>query len=352
MLSNPEVIKEFIKAEALNLGFCIVGFTVPKQMKKFCQYQDWIHANLHASMNYLATDKAFTIRNNPILAFPNCKTIISLGAIFPNPNSFSEQDCPSAACGKIASYALGQDYHEVLKKQCDKLIASLIIQTGLTIAWQSAVDTQPLPERELAVQAGLGWIGKNGMLTTRKYGSALVLCEIMFDLALPPDEPYQQDFCGTCTLCIEACPTQCILTDRTLDANRCLSYLTIEHRGEIPDAYFSLMGDRIFGCDTCVSICPWTKNAKDQPRMEALFPVSKSAYFDIDANLYDMTEHFHRLFQHSAIRRTGKLGFLRNCLIHLANTNSAAAKQLMKKITAAYAHGTLLKLFDTLSIRK
>ncbi len=341
MSSNPEVIKQHIKAEAFNLGFCLVGISSPQETSHYSQYQNWIQAKFNAGMSYLATESALAARKFPAILFPECKSIISLGALFPNPCQFqNKQEIPSTS-GILASYALGEDYHQVIAQQISTLMETVSRQTGVEWKWMSAVDTLPIPERELAVQAGLGWIGKNGMLNTLEFGSALFLSEIFINVALPSDQPFINDFCGSCSLCVDACPTRCINPDRTIDANRCLSYLTIEHRGEIPNIYHEILEDRIFGCDTCVMICPYTINAKSEPRINSLFPESLSNLLDIRVNITEMTEHFHRFFQHSAVRRAGKIGFLRNILIRLFNAGTASADELMDEIITRFSHSEI-----------
>ena len=300
-------------------------------------------------MTYLASETALATRKYPPVLFPACKSIISLAAQFPNPNQFKNATETPPTSGILACYALGEDYHEILEQQMTVLMTSVINQTGIEVKWTSAVDTLPLAERELAVQAGLGWIGKNGMLTTQEYGSTVFLSEILIDLAIQPDQPLGKDFCGECNLCVDACPTQCILPDRTLDAIRCLSYLTIEHRGEIPTTFHEVLGDKIFGCDMCIMVCPWNCKPKTEPRIQALFPEPLTNQLDITASLVEVTEHFHRYFQHSAIRRAGKVGFLRNCLIRLANAKSAKADQLMDEIATRFPHPDIIKYHAGLS---
>lgn len=352
MSSDPEVFKQLIKAEAKNLGFCLIGISAPQELNHFSQYQNWIQTGKNAGMAYLASETALEARKYPPVLFPECKSIISLAAVFPNPNQFQKTTEPTSTSGILACYALGEDYHEILTQQMTVLMNSVMDQSEINVKWMSAVDTLPLAERELAVEAGLGWIGKNGMLTTQEYGSTVFLSEILIDLAIQPDQPHGKDFCGECNLCVDACPTQCILPDRTLDANRCLSYLTIEHRGEIPVVFHEVLGDRIFGCDTCIAVCPWNLKLKSEPRIQALFPEPLTNQLDIKPNLVELTEHFHRFFLHSAIRRAGKVGFLRNSLICLANAKTRPADELMDGIIKHNPHPDLVKLHTELLGRR
>jgi len=332
MLSNAEDIKQFIKAEANHLGFCVIGFSMPQEMDHYPLYECWIKNRQNAGMAYLSTEHYLKSRRNPASLLPSCKSILSFGALFPNPAHIHVNEPSSPTHGTIASYALGDDYHEVLKLKITFLMQQVLQKFSLVSNWICAVDTMPLPERELAVLAGLGWIGKNGMLISPQFGSSLFLAEVLIDYALPPDLPFTDDLCGTCRRCIDACPTHCIQPDRTLDTVRCLSYLTIEHRGAIPLAFHPTIHDRIFGCDICIAVCPWTIKAKDFPRMEALFTEPLTNQLDLEGNKIAYTEHFHSFFKHSPIRRAGKAGFLRNCIIRLSNSNSPEASRLREEI--------------------
>ena len=334
MFNNANLIKETIQAEAYNLGFCLVGFTAPHLIHPSGHFKSWIANGYHAGMSYLAQENNIHARYHPEEYFPGAKTIISLAAQFPNPASLAPETLPETK-GRIASYAASLDYHEIIPQKHLQLMEIIQQNFNLSIHWKSAVDANPLPEREIAVAAGMGWIAKNGMLTTLQHGSALFLSEIFLDMDLPLDDGFETEHCGTCTRCLDACPTRCILPDRTLDANQCLSYLTIEHRGEIPKQFHESLGDRIFGCDTCVAVCPWNRKTQTAPRMEEFFASEESTDFDIEQNLEQITTHFGSFFKHSAIRRAGKRGFLRNCLIRLSNTQNPRARHLMQRIIEA-----------------
>jgi epoxyqueuosine reductase len=353
MSSDPLLLKESIKAEANTLGFCIVGFSSPADCN-IESYQSWINNKYHAGMTYLAKEEACLARQNPQFLFPQCKTIISLGAIYPNLSNIEDKPLPSNV-GKIANYAHGLDYHLVLHDKIHQLMETLFPVSIENTNWTYAIDTKPYAERELAVNAGLGWIAKNSMLTNPKYGSALFLCEILLDKPIPPDAPFTQDYCGTCSRCIEACPTQCILENRTIDANRCLSYLTIEHRGIITEEYIDGMDTSIFGCDICLQVCPWNKKAKTEPRMYEFFPINGGT-FDISEHIDQITTSFSRHFEKSAIKRAGKQGFLRNCLIRLAkdhNTeNAVLSKIIVDRSTNSYLKDQMILIGDYLKKKK
>ena len=325
-------MKETLKAEAFNLGFCVIGFTTPDELD-IHQYQNWIKNQYHAGMSYLASNDAINSRQNPEILFPQCKTILSLGTLYQNPAQ-APQPPISPTSGKIAHYAIGLDYHQVLERKANQLMETVQSKIDFQIDWISAIDTKPLAERELAMKAGLGWIAKNSMLTNPTFGSALFLCEILLNISLPPDEPFQKDFCGHCTKCIDACPTNCILPDRTIDANKCLSYLTIEHRGVIDEKYFDTIDSSVFGCDVCIQVCPWNKKAQTNPMMREFSPEYQNTTFDIPTNLEKITNSFHRNFEHSAIRRAGKQGFLRNCLIRLSQNPTKENMEIIDSIVS------------------
>ncbi|MBI9048246.1 MAG: tRNA epoxyqueuosine(34) reductase QueG [Anaerolineaceae bacterium] len=334
MSSELDLLKQTIKAEAINLGFCVIGFSSPTNMD-IDKYQEWIDSGQNSGMKYLANPKTLYAHQNPSHIFSACKSIISLGALFPNPAKRAEEPLPNDHSGIISSYAYGEDYHQVLSQKIQKLMIIISEKTTRKIQWISAIDATPLAERELAIQAGLGWIAKNSMFTNPEFGSAMFLCEILVDIPFLPDKQSLQDYCGKCTKCIDACPTNCINANRTIDANRCLSYLTIEHRGLISEDFFQAIDNRIFGCDICLAVCPWNANAKLEPRMEEFFPDKKPQIFDIKKNLPKLLDSFHRYFAHRAIRRAGKLGFLRNCMIRLANSNTDQSRSLMHQISVS-----------------
>lgn len=333
MLSNHSLeLKETIKAEANNLGFCVIGFSSPASLNT-SHFQAWLEKNHHAGMHYLADKKALTTRADARNLFPPCKTIISLGTIFPNPAHNKISYVPPES-GTIAMYATGMDYHQVLDNKIAKLMENVCVLTERNIQWISAVDTKPLPERELAAMSGLGWIAKNGMLTNPEFGSSMFLCEILLDTEIPSDMPFEKDLCGVCTKCIDACPTQCIQDDRTINANKCISYLTIEHRGVISEDFFEAINESIFGCDICLQVCPWNQKANSSPIMAEFKTDSKIRMFNIPENIDKIISAFHRNYEQSAIRRAGKQGFLRNCMIRLAHNPNDENIKMIDEIAA------------------
>lgn len=218
-----------IKNEARRLGFSRAGVTTADPPPHWLAYEHWLSLGRHGSMDYLADPR----RADPHLVLPECRSILVLAASYPSP--------PSAApigstppTGRIAAYAWGRDYHTVFPERLKMLAAFIEKEVGRPIPHRWYTDTGPLLERDLAQRAGLGWIGRNTCLIHPKTGSYSLLAEILLGIELEPDTPFTADHCGSCTRCITACPTGCILPDRTLDARRCISYLTIENKNEIP----------------------------------------------------------------------------------------------------------------------
>jgi epoxyqueuosine reductase len=221
----------------------------------------------------------------------------------------------------VAAYAWGQDYHLVLPERLKALVDFVEEQTGQPVPNRVYTDTGPLLERELAQRAGLGWIGKNTCLIHPRLGSYFLLAEVMLGVDLEPDPPFTDDRCGTCTRCIQACPTGCILPDRTLDAERCISYLTIENRGSIPADLRPLMGRWVFGCDICQLVCPWNRFATaDHDPAFAAEPGMSSP--DLEEELGLSRQEFNRKFKRSPVIRTRWAGYLRNVAIAMGNAGS------------------------------
>jgi epoxyqueuosine reductase len=217
---------------------------------------------------------------------------------------------------RVASYALGNDYHEVLPQKLQAIVDFIEEQLGHPVPNRYYTDTGPLLERELAQRAGLGWVGKNTCLINPKTGSTCFLAEILLGIELEPDEPFRTDHCGTCTRCIEACPTDCILPERTIDARRCISYLTIELKDDIPEELRSKMGEWIFGCDICQQVCPWNRFSQEaDPAFEPLIPLPV-----LTEDLLLTPVEFNQRFKRTPIKRPKRRGYLRNLAVAVGNT--------------------------------
>lgn len=320
MISRTQLTQN-IRQEAQRLGFSRVGITSPDAPAHWDVYFRWLEAGHHAEMDWIATERARQRRADPRLILPECKSILVLGVDYEPPPSAQ----PPSGAGQIASYAWGQDYHDVLPPRLRALVAFIEQETGTEIPNRWYTDTGPILERELAQRAGLGWIGKNGQLINPAGGSYFLLAEILLGIELSPDEPFQRDHCGTCTRCLEACPTTCILPDRTVDSNRCISYLTIEHKGVIPEKLRPQLGNWIFGCDICQQVCPW--NGKQN--LPTAFKWDGRASFDTYPNLIGelalTPQEFNRKFKGTSIKRAKRRGYLRNVAVALGNQPTAEA---------------------------
>jgi epoxyqueuosine reductase len=219
----------------------------------------------------------------------------------------------------VAAYAWGKDYHVVLRQRMEDLMQRLQEKAERTIAYRCFTDSAPILERELAQRAGLGWIGKNTCLIHPHFGSYLFLAEIFTDLPLPPDPPFLPDRCGTCQRCIQACPTQCILPNRTLDARRCLSYLTIEHKSTLPSELRAKLGDWVFGCDICQQVCPWNQRVSASPSFPEFLPQPKRARLPLVEILSLSRAEFKQQFRLSPLSRPKWRGLSRNSAVVLGN---------------------------------
>jgi epoxyqueuosine reductase len=275
-------------------------------------------------MAYLATERSRLRRADPREILPECKSILVLATPYSSPNLAQSGLAPSRRAGNvearesyglIASYARGNDYHDVLPARMQELIQFIEEQVGDPVKNRWYTDTGPILERDLAQRAGIGWIGKNTCLIHPKHGSYFLLSEILLELALEPDTPFITDHCGTCTRCIEACPTDCILPDRTIDATRCISYLTIELKDDIPLELREKMGNWVFGCDVCQMVCPWNRFAGEG---DPAF-TQKEADHPLTEELALSSQDFTARFKPTPVKRAKRRGYLRNVAVALGN---------------------------------
>ena len=309
-------LTEFAKTEAVRLGFSLVGVTSPEPPPHLEVYEKWLEAGRHGEMAYLETDRARHRRANPREILPECESILVLAV-----NYLPQQHTP----GSVAAYAAGDDYHDVLVDRLQQLVSSMEKRVGREIKNRYYADTGPLLERELAQRAGLGWIGKNTCLISPQHGSYFFLAELLLDLPLLPDKPIKTDHCGECTLCIEACPTACILPDRTLDAARCISYLTIELKGVVPEALRPLTNEWVFGCDICQQVCPWNLRFAE-PTTDLAF---QARPFLQDSRPRDFLQlsakEYRRELSKSPLKRAKYAGLLRNAALAAANSQDLSS---------------------------
>ncbi|MGH7108881.1 MAG: tRNA epoxyqueuosine(34) reductase QueG [Stellaceae bacterium] len=308
-----ESIREAIRNQALALGFDAVGFAEARLgAAARADLEEFLGRGYHGDMGWLAARAEQ--RSDPRELWADAQSVVVLGVNYaPADDPLVLRDQPER--GAISVYAQGRDYHDTVKRRLKALAR------WIAAAWPGAlklfVDTAPVMEKPLAERAGIGWQGKHTNLVSRRFGSWLFLGEIYLALALEPDPP-EADRCGSCRRCLDACPTAAFPAPHRLDARRCISYLTIEHKGMIPTALRPLIGNRIYGCDDCLAVCPWNKFAcaahepDFRPREELQAPrLAELAELD-DAQ-------FRRLFSGSAVKRIGRDRFLRNVLTAIGN---------------------------------
>lgn len=329
-----------VKARARELGFDLVGVTTPDPPPHMDVYENWLAAGRHGEMGYLDTERARRRRADPRRILPECRSVLVLGAPYPKPLQYEQASNHEEArnnesadlrtrgktpTGRVASYAWGDDYHDAFKHRLKALVAFIEEQHGGAVPNRWYTDTGPVLERELAQRAGLGWIGKNTCLINPQSGSYFLLAEILLGIDLAPDSPFLPDRCGSCTRCIEACPTQCILTDRTIDAGRCISYLTIELKGPIAEELRPQMADWVFGCDVCQQVCPWNQRFANQEADPAFAPRQGVPLVDLVQEMTLTPQEFNRKFIGNPVKRPKRRGYLRNVAVALGNAGDAAA---------------------------
>ena len=308
-----------VKLEANRLGFPLVGVTSPNPPEHIEFYREWISAGYHGTMEWMASKRALYRRADPKNILPECESILVLGSPYPSPN-LNRLD------GKIASYASNQDYHEVLEQGLKNIVQFLEDSIGEPLPNRWYTDTGPILEKDLAQRAGLGWIGKNTTLINQKYGSYFFLAEILLGIKLNPDPPFSSQLCGSCTSCLDACPTNSLTAPYTLDANLCISYQTIENREVIPVDLRPLLSDWIFGCDICQQVCPWNQHKlKEGEILEEFLPRPELTTLDLMKEQGLSQDAFSTKFKNSPIKRTKRKGYLRNIAIALGNLKSTGS---------------------------
>lgn len=317
-------MKQVLQAETERLGFLLSGVTPIQRPPHFEVYRRWVEQGLHASMAYLAVERALERREDPSLILPEARSMLSIALRYANPHSAPAAD-PNEASGRIAAYAWGRDYHDVIPPLLEELVRALEKAVGRPVRARGYTDTGPILERDFAQRAGMGWAGKNTCLISPKHGSYFLLGETFVDVELEPDPPLVTDHCGTCRRCIEACPTRCIREDRTIDSGRCISYLTIENKGPIPAELRPQVGEWVFGCDICQMVCPWNvrfATAEGHP-MLALRPERARPILRRELRL--TPQAFNQQFKGSPILRAKRRGYLRNAAVALGNAQDTAA---------------------------
>jgi len=301
---NKQKYTNLIRQMAMDAGFYAVGFAKAEQMKPEAQrLEAWLNKGKHGQMHYMANH--FEKRIDPGKLVPGAKTVISLLYNYHNPDKQKDLAAP-----KISQYAYGKDYHFVIKERLRNLLESIRTEVG-PVDGRCFVDSAPVLERDWAKRSGAGWIGKHTLLITPKQGSYFFLAELIIDLALVYDHPIK-DYCGRCTKCIDACPTEAISPEGyVMDGSKCISYFTIELKESLPTAYKGKFDNWMFGCDICQEVCPWNRFAKkhDEPAFEPhpdLLELKKEDWNEITESV------FRKVFQKSPVKRTKFSGLKRN----------------------------------------
>lgn len=315
-------------------GFSLVGVLPVEKSRTAAAFESWVDDGMHGTMDWIAREDAVEKRKDPRKILKDAQSVITLGFSY-TPQAVPQELLDDPSRGIIARYAWYDDYHKVLKKRLIRLGKSvhgqILEDGGPEYDWKAYVDTGPFLERDWANRAGLGFVGRNSMLINFQKGSYVFLAEILTAAPLPHIIEKPRGGCANCTSCVDKCPTQAIVADRTIDARRCIAYLTIELRESIPEEFRPLMKNRIFGCDICQEVCPWNGHAKavdheDYRVREDLIapPLEQLLFFDDEA--------FNERFRGSPIRRAKRHGFMRNVAIALGNWGTADAERLLREI--------------------
>jgi epoxyqueuosine reductase len=302
-MTSTNKLSNKIKAWAQELGFLSVGISKATFLEEEApKLEQWLKNNFHGQMQYM--ENHFDKRLDPRKLVDGAKSVISLSY-----NYYTDQQQASDA-PKLSKYAFGEDYHHVVKDKLKILYQKIEEEIGNVHA-RIFVDSAPVLERAWAKKAGIGWIGKHSLLINKNHGSYFFLAEIIIDVELEYDVPFSSNHCGTCTACIDACPTDAIVENKVVDASKCISYLTIELKDELPIAYQNKMEDWMFGCDICQDVCPWNrfstinKEPKFQPNNKIL-SMNRKEWNEITE------EVFNEIFKKSAVKRTKYQGLKRN----------------------------------------
>ena len=307
-------IEESLKSRAHELGFDLVGITRLGPAETAPMFDEWISRGFAGDMAYL--ERGAEKRADPRRVFENVRSAVVVGMNYGG----------TAPSGPVARYARGDDYHEVMVERLRALHAWLNAELGREVAGKAYVDTGPILERDLARKAGLGWFGKNTMLLNPEIGSFFFLGSLLLDLELEEDAPFEADRCGTCTRCLDACPTEAFVAPRVLDATRCISYLTIELKGDIPNEFHDAIGENLYGCDVCQDVCPWNERfAADtrEPAYAARVSIAGKDARTLASQILGMDDAtFRSAFRKSPMKRAKLKGLKRNSAVVLSNRSA------------------------------
>jgi len=324
---TPEARSALARSLARELGFDLVGVASAEPPRELAAFAPWVAAGHAGEMAYLSGQ--VEKRSDARAAFPWARSLVCVGLQYDTPDAYSTEAPPER--GWISRYAWGDDYHDVLKALLERLVERLTERVGPFRA-RAYADTGPIVERAYAAAAGLGAWGKNTCLLHPEHGSWFFLGELVTDLELQPDAPLR-DLCGSCTACLEACPTGALPAPYQLDATRCISYLTIEQRGAIPEELRAPLGRHAFGCDICQDVCPWNRRRRHRggPAFEARPGLAAPDLAELAA--LDAAA-FSARFRQSPVKRAKRRGLLRNVAVALGNAGGAGARPVLERLAA------------------
>ena len=323
-----DALKQRLVEEARTLGFAAVGFaSAADDPLRARRLREWLGEGFHGQMEWM--EARADVRQGPNSMWPEARSVIALGMSYvPDSDPLALEGDPERA--RISVYAQGRDYHDTVKKAL-KALARWLVEQAPGSELKVFVDTAPVMEKPLGEAAGIGWQGKHTNLVSREHGSWLFLGAVYTTVPFVPDAPHA-DACGSCTACQVACPTDAFPAPYRLDARRCISYLTIEHKGPIPHEFREAIGNRIYGCDDCLAVCPWNKFAESAARHRAFLPRAELIAPKLDELLALDDAGFRQLFSGSPIKRIGRDRFVRNCLIAAGNSGNRALEEPVRTL--------------------
>ncbi|HWG46360.1 MAG TPA: tRNA epoxyqueuosine(34) reductase QueG [Gemmataceae bacterium] len=320
-------LEDRLKQHAHTLGFELAGIAPATEADGFGRLRDWLDRGFAGTMDYMHRHRE--ARRHPSSILPEVRSVVMVGMNYGPANDRGTLSRERPGSGRVSRYARGTDYHDVLRTRLNRLL-DWLRQERPDCLGRGVVDTAPLLERDFARRAGLGWFGKNTLLLNKRQGSYFFIGALLVNLELSADPPHTASHCGTCTACLDACPTTAFVAPGLLDARRCISYLTIEHKGEIPPELRAGLGDWLFGCDVCQEVCPWNRKAPSgkEPALHGRPELEK---LDLIEVLGLSEEAFRHRFRGTALFRTKRRGLLRNAALVLGNTGDTAALPALRR---------------------
>ena len=300
-----KITNENVIEKAKEKGFELIGFAPAEELTDEIQkLEEWLKKNYHAGMNYMT--KNIEKRKNVKNLLPSAKSVISLGMNYFTPGKYSNDKSK----GKVSRYAWGKDYHLIILEKLDKLVDE-IKKIDNSFEAKTYIDTGPVMDKAWAVKSGIGWLGKHTNVINKEYGSWFFIANLITNFEFKYSFPIE-DFCGSCRACIDACPTNAIMDEYAVDANKCISYLTIENKSEIPEKFKGKFENWIFGCDICQDVCPWNDKFSKVTKQADFFPVNENKEINLEEIMFLTKEGFNKRFKESPVKRAKLSGLKRN----------------------------------------